>query len=616
MKLLKQLFAMTALSLTCGTVFAQNDANNIFNGGSATPDISNLCPGCNGQVVDMNNGKLNCDMIEQDPYNAGAPGYQQTIRAVVWSNLEGALSLGGTSIDLAGLWVQESSTSATATLTLPAPNSTPGLNGWFAERADVAVGAILDRSTGQYRYYVVAVYEAGGSLWTEWYDVDISGGGISLVHPTGYSAASPCVHMCNIPAYLDIPTSPRIDLLAAAGSDGQSSIMDYHAYSIAFMGYNTQTSNTEVWYVRGDIYQPAISATFIEEGHDPDVSCVNAVYNTSPAPLPYDKDQAYVTYINGSGDLRLAELDVNGGTPPHTFTTLHVGQSERPTIATAVHYDYNLVMPSYQVATVSCMEFDPMYNNNWRIVSHSLHDPAGTPTVNTTEMSDYGGPGVFYSNDCIYPTTSGVGGFVYNKYSLGGGTSYSDYVTEFYSDYTHHNANNSGSSTNGDFFANYVQITSPFNALRNSVDVDEVNFEDLNAGFAYLAAPIQNPKFDADVSRNSGYDLFSVYYDGLRIFYKTTGGTNYTFKPTEIGAINIATGASIGLYPNPATDVLNVSGADGKDYSILDITGKQVANGTFAGTKADVNINNLAAGSYIMHINTADGAEDLKFVKQ
>lgn len=614
------LLALSTMVFSNSTLFAQNDAQNFFNNATSTPDISRMCATCNSSTFALE-GTLNADMIEKYPgAGTGKPGFEETFDAVVWSGVDGETTLLVPVYNQTGLWVQESSTNAYTVIDLPSANSIPANNGWTANDPDVVLGSYKDpnyAANGQMLYFVEVVYEAGGKIWTETWDVSFSGGAVTLTAPAGFSTASPCVHDVTDPNNGGVASHPNIDLIAETYGHTNLDMSTIHS-AITYVYEDGITAVEQVYYAYGLIYGSSINTCYVADGTQPDIAaCVPIVPAGNPINPPYDERQAFITYIAANGDLEVAEVGAETTFAVHTSYTLETGVDvAHPRIDAAKYYDFTLMSQPSQPYVVTAQVYDVNYSSNWRTKAYSIEDPNVTGTLYTTEVSDAGAPGPFNSDDCIYPVVTGVGEYLFQQYStLGvGGNGYSEFVTMYYSDYTHlNNSQPNSANTNGDFFSNAVQISSPFNVL--NVTPDEVNFEDLSIDFAYAVGTPPDPKLAMATSRNSGYDLLCVYWDGGHIRWKKTGNSTYAFKPTRTGIIGVES-TGVNIYPNPATDMLNVSGADGKDYTILDITGKQVANGTFAGTKADVNISNLAAGSYIMHINTADGAEDLKFVKQ
>ena len=81
-----------------------------------------------------------------------------------------------------------------------------------------------------------------------------------------------------------------------------------------------------------------------------------------------------------------------------------------------------------------------------------------------------------------------------------------------------------------------------------------------------------------------------------------------------VGIEEAAAAVSFSLYPNPATDRLNVECGEGlREVTILDVTGRTVVN---AGTARTINVSGLAAGVYMVRVATDNGIGIQKFVKE
>jgi hypothetical protein len=73
------------------------------------------------------------------------------------------------------------------------------------------------------------------------------------------------------------------------------------------------------------------------------------------------------------------------------------------------------------------------------------------------------------------------------------------------------------------------------------------------------------------------------------------------------------------LYPNPATDVVNIQVAAGitaQSYSIVDSIGKTLLTGEINGTATTVATGFLSAGIYIVKVTGTDGQAVKRFIKQ
>lgn len=66
--------------------------------------------------------------------------------------------------------------------------------------------------------------------------------------------------------------------------------------------------------------------------------------------------------------------------------------------------------------------------------------------------------------------------------------------------------------------------------------------------------------------------------------------------------INNATEGEINVYPNPATDVINVANAEGAQISVFDMNGRRIANVENASANEMINSANFSKGLYIIRI--------------
>lgn len=74
---------------------------------------------------------------------------------------------------------------------------------------------------------------------------------------------------------------------------------------------------------------------------------------------------------------------------------------------------------------------------------------------------------------------------------------------------------------------------------------------------------------------------------------------------------------SIQIYPNPASNELNIKFADNKEYAveIFDMTGRKVIS-TKAGNSSKINVANLSSGVYVIRIDHNGKVETMKFIKK
>jgi len=90
------------------------------------------------------------------------------------------------------------------------------------------------------------------------------------------------------------------------------------------------------------------------------------------------------------------------------------------------------------------------------------------------------------------------------------------------------------------------------------------------------------------------------------------------FKVTTTGTVSAEEffEEHFNLYPNPTTDVLNITSKNGlepKEITITDLTGRKVKS---LKNTITVNVSDLASGTYLIDIMTSSGKASTKFVKK
>ncbi|MDO5509217.1 MAG: choice-of-anchor J domain-containing protein [Weeksellaceae bacterium] len=88
---------------------------------------------------------------------------------------------------------------------------------------------------------------------------------------------------------------------------------------------------------------------------------------------------------------------------------------------------------------------------------------------------------------------------------------------------------------------------------------------------------------------------------------------DYTVNVGTLSTIDVAANSLI-VYPNPATDVLNVKGLEISKATVFNTAGQQIA---VQATREQVVVNHLLPGVYILQITDADGKlHTVKFIKK
>jgi hypothetical protein len=87
---------------------------------------------------------------------------------------------------------------------------------------------------------------------------------------------------------------------------------------------------------------------------------------------------------------------------------------------------------------------------------------------------------------------------------------------------------------------------------------------------------------------------------------------------TLITGVTTLNGTVVNVYPNPATDLLNIvtgSRVDNGTYTILSVSGTVVAQGVIANGEAKVDIEKLSVGLYILQIRIGSAYSNFNIVK-
>ncbi len=115
----------------------------------------------------------------------------------------------------------------------------------------------------------------------------------------------------------------------------------------------------------------------------------------------------------------------------------------------------------------------------------------------------------------------------------------------------------------------------------------------------------------------NAYDMASIFFnfgtDGA-----TAGAKVYMFDDVDIYDATVNTkfiaGSNIQVYPNPASNNLNVTVNKLTDYKVVDLTGRIVLSGKIE--RNNIEISSLNNGIYILQLSTEAGLVSTRFTKQ
>ena len=98
-----------------------------------------------------------------------------------------------------------------------------------------------------------------------------------------------------------------------------------------------------------------------------------------------------------------------------------------------------------------------------------------------------------------------------------------------------------------------------------------------------------------------------------------TETANFTVTVTKTTGINTVDGSEINVYPNPATDVVNIVTGNTNDngsYYILSASGTIVGRGVIANGQATANLEKLSSGIYMVRIQVGNIQNNYRVVKE
>ena len=138
--------------------------------------------------------------------------------------------------------------------------------------------------------------------------------------------------------------------------------------------------------------------------------------------------------------------------------------------------------------------------------------------------------------------------------------------------------------------------------LKNSTSTNLIDdFKPTALGLIYTA---QNQTPSADMVNK---------YDNIKI-------TALKSVPAYVLSAEDFLAEKFNMYPNPATNVVNITNSENmlvNQVTVYDIAGKQLSTQTFNNeTQIQLNVDNLASGTYMLHLQTSAGTAVKKLVKK
>lgn len=120
------------------------------------------------------------------------------------------------------------------------------------------------------------------------------------------------------------------------------------------------------------------------------------------------------------------------------------------------------------------------------------------------------------------------------------------------------------------------------------------------------------------------YGTFTEGVDGESYMLMLEDGSRMLLPPCSFtlsnnsGAVSSVNVDKVGVYPNPADDIINVTAAETIDnVTLFNIAGATIGSYNGDGSSSmQINVDNLPAGNYFVRITTGSSSSTLKFIKK
>ncbi|WCM41478.1 T9SS type A sorting domain-containing protein [Flavobacterium sp. CBA20B-1] len=143
-------------------------------------------------------------------------------------------------------------------------------------------------------------------------------------------------------------------------------------------------------------------------------------------------------------------------------------------------------------------------------------------------------------------------------------------------------------------------------------------------GKIYVYIPALNILKGASFTHNEIIEILHLHGGGtgnlpVAVKYDNIKLTALSTLPNYLGVENFLA-ENFNLYPNPANSVVNISNAENmqiQQITVYDVAGKQLSTKNYNNeTEIQLNVEHLASGTYMLHLQTNQGTAVKKLVKK
>jgi len=339
-------------------------------------------------------------------------------------------------------------------------------------------------------------------------------------------------------------------------------------------------------------------------------------------------------WVRGEGQIRLGLYDGRAtGSGYATYTpytnvsgnvwtevTLAITAANSASDAQFILSIQNTVAPEHLVVddvTISAVTVEPPTVVGIRDIQETQAPDGSSPLVDQTVFT--GGIVTANASNGFFIQNGGgpwSGIFVFSTQNVparGDSVTFSANVTEFFGMTQLQNVND------------FDVVSQGNNQVVSTITAAQANTEDYEGVLVrVVAATCTNPNIGNnqwqvnDGTANLSVDglLFS-YTAAQGAVYNVTGPTRYSFDtyrvmPRDANDIEVVTGvseqffATVGLFPNPTSDVLTIDGIPSRtEFVLSDALGREVRTGTLVNERNTIQVQDLPAGLYVITLRNA-----------
>jgi hypothetical protein len=146
---------------------------------------------------------------------------------------------------------------------------------------------------------------------------------------------------------------------------------------------------------------------------------------------------------------------------------------------------------------------------------------------------------------------------------------------------------------------------------------DEFIFAATESGpFVYVTETQQWHELSGDVAPDQRYWALEYIDEMKTARFATYGRGAWDFRLSTPLSVPVAKNETFNIYPNPCVNQVTIqkTGESNTRLALFDMSGKQVYSGSFAGKTQTIQLNALASGMYLLHMDDGKRRETKRLI--